>query len=135
MTREQRSRCMSRIKSRNTGPEMILRKALWHSGLRYRIHGNLPGRPDVVFTASKTVVFVDGCFWHGCPIHGVKPKGNSQFWEEKLDRNRARDLRVSNELTTLGWKVLRFWEHEIVQNLPSVVEVIRLALNKISVPV
>src|SRR5262249_30770296 len=113
MTRQQRSRCMSRIRGKDTGPELALRRALWKSGLRFRVHYALPGRPDIAFPVKKVAVFVDGCFWHGCPEHGVKPRSNVHFWADKLKKNTARDQAVAKALEKLGWKIVRFWEHEV----------------------
>ncbi|MDL1862226.1 very short patch repair endonuclease [Betaproteobacteria bacterium PRO7] len=104
---------MSRIRGRETGPEIALRRELWRMGLRYRTHAKLPGRPDVAFLGDRLAVFIDGCFWHSCPLHGVSPKENRDFWERKLQGNRARDRRNERDLTTLGWSFVRFWEHEI----------------------
>ena len=121
---------MSRIRGKNTSPEMKLRKMLWESGLRgYRVHYKLPGKPDIVFTRKKVVVFVDGCFWHKCPVCFRPPETNAEFWNEKLQKNVERDLRVTQELETLGWVVLRFWEHEIKKTPEDVVKRIRDALN------
>jgi DNA mismatch endonuclease, patch repair protein len=125
LTREQRSLCMSRIRGKNTRPEMRLRLALWAVGLRYRIHARLPGRPDVVFPSARVAVFVDGCFWHGCPDHGVKPKTNAQFWEEKIASNAARDRRNNAALQEAGWSIVRIWEHELRGDLTGVVRRIR----------
>lgn len=113
MTAQQRSRCMSRIRGRDTGPEVRLRKALWSSGVRYRLRSQLPGHPDLVFHRARVAVFVDGCFWHGCPQHFVQPRSNGDFWRTKLERNIARDREVDVELAQLGWKAVRVWEHEI----------------------
>jgi DNA mismatch endonuclease (patch repair protein) len=113
LTPRQRSHCMSRIRGRNTGPELTVRKALWALGLRYRTHSAIPGRPDIVFAGAKVAVFIDGCFWHGCALHGVKPKTNRDFWREKIRKNRARDRKVTRILEADGWSVLRFWEHEV----------------------
>lgn len=120
MTPEQRSRCMSRIKGRDTGPEVMLRNALWKRGLRYRVHYGITGRPDIVFVRARVAVFVDGCFWHGCPEHSMKPKQNAAFWEEKIRKNIERDQEISIALEKAGWRVLRFWEHEIKENLKGV---------------
>lgn len=117
LSTDQRSYCMSRIRGRDTGPEKILRKALWAAGLRYRIKNKLPGKPDLVFFGKKIAVFVDGCFWHGCPKHYVKPKSNTDFWEEKIAGNVARDLRTNINLNERGWLVIRIWEHQIKQDL------------------
>ena len=77
LTPQQRSHCMSRIRGSNTGPELAVRKALWALHLRYRTHYAIPGRPDIVFPKARIAVFIDGCFWHGCALHGVKPKDKS----------------------------------------------------------
>jgi DNA mismatch endonuclease (patch repair protein) len=111
-----RSYNMSRIRSKNTKPEMVLRKLLWLCGLRgYRLHSKLPGRPDIVFSRKKLAVFVDGCFWHSCPhcSDGRAPKSNTGYWSEKRRLNRERDARHTVTLEGTGWTVLRFWEHEV----------------------
>ena len=82
-------------------------------GLRYRVCVRLPGRPDIVFPRQKLVVFVDGCFWHGCPLHYVRPKSNTSYWSPKIEANAARDRRQEAVLEGEGWHVLRLWEHEI----------------------
>ena len=110
-----RSERMSRIRGRDTAPELALRKALHALGLRYRLHGRLPGKPDVVLPRHKAVVFVHGCFWHrheGCKIASM-PKSNAAFWQEKFDRNVARDARVRGELHAAGWRVFTVWECEL----------------------
>lgn len=117
LTPEQRRKNMSRIKGRDTRPEIKLRKALWARGIRYRLYARLPGKPDLVFHGRKLVVFVDGCFWHRCPVHYVPPKSNSSFWEEKISKNVERDEHINNQLCEMGWAVLRVWEHEIKQDL------------------
>lgn len=129
MTPEQRSHCMSRIKGNNTGPELRLRKALWAAGLRYRLKNDLPGKPDLVFVSTRLAVFVDGCFWHKCPLHGTKPAANRDFWKEKLERNVTRDREVDFRLRELGWKVYRCWEHDVNDNLDRVVKEIRALLE------
>jgi len=123
---------MSRIKGKNTGPELALRKSLWKRGLRYRLHYQVPGRPDVAFPGKRVAVFVDGCFWHGCPAHGVSPKSNAEFWKLKIRGNIERDQRVTSELENKGWRVLRFWEHEVNDELSNVVSKIETALNATS---
>ncbi len=120
MTPEQRSKCMSSVRGKNTKPEQLLRKALWQLGYRYRLHYNLPGRPDIAFPGKKLVIFVDGCFWHGCPFHGSLPKTNTDFWESKIHRNIERDVENTQSIQRQGWTVLRFWEHEIEENLDQV---------------
>lgn len=112
LTQEQRSFNMSRIRGRDTGPELTLRKALHARGLRYRVHvRNLPGTPDIVFPTRRVVVFVNGCFWHGhdCPS-GVMPKTNEVFWQDKIARTRARDRLVEDALQRDGWRTLNVWE-------------------------
>lgn len=105
---------MARIRGRNTSPEIALRRAMWCLGLRYRVHFRIGRtRPDVTFPGPKLAVFVDGCFWHGCPQHSTTPKTNRDFWEQKLRRNRERDVENTQWLEAEGWRVLRLWEHEI----------------------
>lgn len=114
LTPEQRRLNMSRNRGRNTKPEVALRTALHKRGLRYRLHRrDLPGNPDLVFPSARVIVFVDGCFWHGCPLHGAKPATNVEFWEKKLAGNARRDREVDIALTAAGWHVVRIWEHEI----------------------
>ena len=114
LTKNQRSYNMSRIRNKNTTPELLLRKRAWHYGLRnYRIHGRLPGKPDMVFIREHIAVFVDGCFWHKCPICFVEPETRRDFWIKKIERNVQRDGEVNKVLARMGWKVLRFWEHEV----------------------
>ena len=129
LTKEQRSYNMSQIRGKNTKPEISLRRALWALGLRYRIHYKLPGKPDIVFPSKKLAVFVDGCFWHGCPEHSAKPKTNSSFWETKLMGNIERDKKTQALLEKSGWKVLRFWEHDISHSLSSTSEKILRAVQ------
>lgn len=117
LTPSQRTLCMSRIRGKDTRPEIALRTALWSLGLRYRLHYPIPGRPDVVFPRQRLAVFVDGCFWHGCPKHSTKPKTNSAFWMDKLEKNVARDRRNEHDLVEQGWTFVQFWEHQLDQNL------------------
>ena len=131
LTPEQRKKNMSRIHGKNTSPELKLRKLLWKSGLRgYRVYYNLPGKPDIVFTKQKLVIFVDGCFWHKCPVCFRPPASNEGFWSEKLQKNVERDMRVNEELQNTGWTVLRIWEHEIKKTPDVVVGKIRELLGK-----
>ena len=115
-TPEQRSRNMAAIKGKDTKPEMIVRKYLFSRGLRFRVQvRKLPGNPDIVLPKYKTVIFVDGCFWHGhegCKYFRL-PKSNIEFWKEKIERNVARDAHKETELKALGWNVIRVWECEI----------------------
>lgn len=107
---------MQRQKRRETGIELALRRDLHRRGLRYRIHRRpVPGvrrEADVVFTRQKVAVFVDGCFWHGCPGHGSWPTANADWWRTKIEMNRARDQDTNVRLGEAGWTVLRVWEHE-----------------------
>ncbi|MEI7430590.1 MAG: very short patch repair endonuclease [Betaproteobacteria bacterium] len=112
VTKETRSNIMARIRSMNTRPEMLLRKALFALGLRYRLHfGKLPGCPDLVFPKYKVVAFVHGCFWHwhGCERSRM-PKTNVGYWRAKIARNQARDSKNVAALCALGWRVLIVWE-------------------------
>lgn len=112
------SRNMRRVRTRATGPEMAVRKCLHSSGARYRAQyrpKNVQiGRSsvDIAFPGVRLAVFIDGCFWHGCPVHGTVPKANRDWWSAKLDTNKAQDARVTESLRKQGWTVLRFWSHE-----------------------
>jgi len=109
---EQRSRLMARVRTRDTAPELALRRALWAAGIRgWRLHRPLPGRPDLAFGNARLAVFVDGAFWHGHPDYYRGQSG--EFWDRKIARNRERDERVDRELAELGWRVLRRWDFEV----------------------
>jgi len=117
---EKISRVMSANKGKNTKPELILRKTLYHSGLPgYRLHWKkAPGKPDICYPSRKLAIFINGCFWHRCPYcNPPMPKSNTAFWEEKFMRNFERDKRKINELESEGWKVIVFWECEIKNEL------------------
>jgi DNA mismatch endonuclease (patch repair protein) len=124
-----KSEQMARVRSVDTGPELAIRRALWHAGLRYRVRPSIPGRPDLAFVGCKIAVFVDGCFWHGCPEHYKASVTNVAFWSEKIARNQHRDREVEFALRRLGWTVLRYWEHEVEGDLVSVVDRIRASVN------
>jgi len=100
---------------RDTAPELALRRELWRRGLRYRVDvAPIRGRrrADVVFTRDRVAVYVDGCFWHRCPLHATTPRSNQEWWTAKLDANVARDRATDEELSAVGWTVVRVWEHE-----------------------
>ncbi len=109
---------MSKQKTRNTQIEVDLRRALFAAGLRYRVHRRpvegVRREADIVFTSAKVAVFVDGCFWHGCPEHATWPKNNAEFWRTKIETNRRRDLDTDRKLADAGWLAVRVWEHETV---------------------
>ena len=106
---------MQRQKTRDTSPEVRVRRALFAAGLRFRIQYPVPDAPrrsiDIAFPKRKLAVFVDGCFWHGCPEHGVLPKNNAQWWLAKLAKNMERDAATTSALRRQGWSVIRVWEH------------------------
>ena len=113
-TVEQRRRIMQAVKSRDTGPEMVVRRLLHSLGYRYRLHRkDLPGKPDVAFLSRRKAIFVHGCFWHGhgCP-KGRLPKSRLDYWEPKLSGNKERDRRKEEELRSMGWGVLVIWQCE-----------------------
>ena len=104
---------MKRMPTKDSKPELHLRKAIYGLGFRYRLHRkDLPGKPDIAFGAAKVAVFVDGCFWHNCPEHGTIPKNNREWWLEKFQRNRERDKRKDEQLKEKGWLPIHVWEHE-----------------------
>ncbi|MBM6731416.1 very short patch repair endonuclease [Megasphaera stantonii] len=125
LTPEQRHKNMSRIRSKNTKAELLLRKALWKKGIRYRKNvANLTGKPDIVITRCKIAVFVDGDFWHGNPKEKLQQRlgTNRNYWIEKIEKNKARDKAVTEELTENGWLVLRFWESDVKKDLNACVD-------------
>jgi len=131
MTRRQRSRTMSKIRSIETKPEKKLRSALHVKGFRFRknVHA-LPGKPDIVLPRFKTIIFVNGCFWHqhpGCP-KATMPKSNKRYWREKLRKNANRDNQNMEKLSSAGWKVIVVWECEIEKDLSAVYSVIENTL-------
>ena len=104
---------MQRMPRASTGPEILIRRELHRRGLRFRInYARLPGRPDIAFTNARLAVFVDGCFWHACPDHGVLPKNNREWWRSKLRGNVARDHEKDSQLDSMGWVAVHVWEHE-----------------------
>ena len=107
-------------RSRDTKPETQLRSLLHRRGLRFRVDVSpIPGvrrRADLVFSTARVAVFVDGCFWHGCPVHGTWPKANADFWREKIETNRRRDEDTNRKFAEAGWTVVRVWEHEDVED-------------------
>ncbi|MDX3342999.1 very short patch repair endonuclease [Streptomyces sp. ME02-6979.5a] len=111
-----RRRNMQAIRSRDTKPERLIRRLVHANGLRYRVAArplpDLRRTADMVFRPAKVAVFIDGCYWHGCPEHYVSPKTNQGYWSEKVARNVARDRDTDERLSAAGWLVLRFWEHQ-----------------------
>lgn len=112
-------------RSRDTSPEIAVRRLLHAAGLRYRLHvALLPDRrrtADIVFTRQRVAVLIDGCYWHGCPDHYTAPKANAAFWREKVERNRARDADTTAKLQASGWTVLRFWTHDSAHDIANTV--------------
>jgi DNA mismatch endonuclease (patch repair protein) len=107
---------MKNTRQRDTEPEHTLRRVLHRRGLRFRVDQPLPGlrrRADIVFPGTCVAVFVDGCFWHGCPQHGTWPKANAEWWRSKIEANRRRDADTDRHLVQSGWRVVRVWEHEV----------------------
>lgn len=116
MTREQRHYCMSRIRGKDTRPEMVVRRWLHSEGFRYSLHSRrLPGCPDIVLRRYHTVIFINGCFWHGHPgcDKFMMPRSNVEFWQEKIRRNKERDAQEVAALEALGWNVIVVWECEL----------------------
>lgn len=125
-TSEGTRKSMLANKRRDTSTELKIRRNVHARGLRYRVDfAPVPGlrrRADMVFTRARIAVFIDGCFWHGCPIHGTSPKANAGYWGPKLAANVARDRDTDERLEAAGWRVLRFWEHEAPEAVASLIE-------------
>lgn len=121
---------MQAVRRKDTAAELHLRRALWRAGLRYRVHLRVAGAPpDLVFTRAKVAIFVDGCYWHGCPRHYNPPKSNGVFWRNRLSQNQSRDARDTLRLQAAGWVVLRFWECEVLRQTDEVVTRVKVALS------
>lgn len=130
LTKQQRSYTMSRIRSKDTKPEMLIRRLVHARGMRFRTHKNgLPGCPDLVFAGAKAVVFVDGDFWHGWQFD--KWRNNlALYWKKKIEGNRRRDRRILRLLCSMGWQVIRIWEHEVNRNAELCVDRIEKAVRR-----
>ena len=129
LTPEQRSYCMSRVKGKDTGIEMLVRSGLHKRGLRFRKHvADLPGKPDVVFAKAKVAVFVDGDFWHGFRFPLWK-NDLTEFWREKIAGNRTRDQRNFRRLRAMGWRVIRLWQHQVEDDLEGCIKKVITAVK------
>ncbi|HHW44996.1 MAG TPA: very short patch repair endonuclease [Desulfotomaculum sp.] len=122
LTPEQRSYCMSRIKGKDTGLEVRVRSELHKRGLRFRKHvKELPGKPDIVFSRARVVVFLDGDFWHGYEFSSWEHKV-SDFWKKKISKNRERDIKNHQKLREMGWTVIRLWQHEVERDFDACID-------------
>ena len=133
LTKEQRRKNMQHIRSKDSGIEISLRKALWKKGYRYRKnYAALPGKPDIVLTKEKIVIFCDGEFFHGKDWEVLKPRleksNNSEYWINKISRNRERDNEINKKLLFMGWTVIRFWGNDIKKNVNECVRVVEEAV-------
>ncbi|MGW3241932.1 very short patch repair endonuclease [Streptomyces sp. NPDC001070] len=128
---------MSKQVSRDTAIELAVRRLLYAVGYRYRVNVPVPDMPrrtiDIAFAKLKIAVFLDGCFWHGCPQHATSPRANAEWWRIKLDRNMARDRETTQHLIDMGWTVLRYWEHEDPATIASAIEA-RIAATRAVAP-
>ena len=131
LTKKQRSYCMSRILSTNTGLEITFKKHMRSGGIKGSRKGiKVVGKPDFIFPASKVAVFLDGCFWHGCPECYKEPATNKTFWKNKISKNKKRDKEVNRLLKKDGWKVKRVWGHQIKKTPVSCVSTLKRILAK-----
>ena len=130
--RHKRSEIMAKVRSRrNRSTELALASAFRIAGITgWRRHLPLPGSPDFAFPANKLAIFVDGCFWHGCPKHGTMPKTNKEFWGNKITANKRRDRKVDTLLRLRGWRVVRIWEHDTRRQLDRAVRRVEKALKQ-----
>lgn len=122
---------MRKVRSRNTSPELLIRRHLHRLGYRYRLHrSDLPGKPDIVFVSRKIVIFINGCFWHGhnCRRGMRVPKSNTAYWMQKIARNKRRDLEHVEQLVSEGWKIVTIWECE-TKNMETCLSIIRQCLD------
>lgn len=131
-----RSEIMARVRRRDTRPELTLRRALHAIGLRFRVDRRIKGiHADIVFPVERVALFIDGCFWHGCPVHATQPKSNTAYWLPKLAENRRRDRRQSRRLRSEGWIVMRIWEHACRAPSPALIDRIKTILERRRRPV
>lgn len=129
------SRRMAKVRQKGTDAEVALRRELYRKGLRYRVSFEVLKRPrrvaDIAFPGLRIAVFVDGCFWHGCPEHASWPKQNAEFWRQKIEANRLRDADTNSRLLSIGWTVLRFWGHESpIEATETVVQTVAMVKSK-----
>lgn len=131
LSKEQRSKLMQAVKGKNTLLESKVTKELWHKGIRFRKNvKSLPGKPDIAIKKYKIAIFIDSCFWHGCPSHCKIPKSNVEYWTSKIQRNIQRDLEISEYYKTIGWTVFRIWEHELKDDFEGVINKIVFAIRE-----
>lgn len=128
---------MSTLKRKDNDVELAVRRLLHAAGCRYRVHYPVPGLPrrtiDIAFTRAKVAVFIDGCFWHGCPEHGTAPTSNRAWWATKLAANAGRDRDTASHLESLGWRVVRIWEHEDATGVVEIVAGLSVACSRLAV--
>lgn len=114
------------VKRRDNGPELAVRRVLHAAGYRYRVAYPIPGQRrrtiDIAFTRWRLAIYVDGCFWHGCPVHRTSPRSNEEWWRAKIAANKTRDASAEEQLRMLGWTVLRFWEHEDARSVSAAIQ-------------
>lgn len=114
---DKRSEIMRKIKSKDTKIEIEFRKLLWQKGIRFRKNVlKMKGKPDIIISKNKIIIFLDSCFWHCCPNHFKMPKSNTLYWNRKIEYNKQRDSKINAYYKEFGWHVLRFWEHELQKN-------------------
>jgi len=121
--KEKRSQIMRAVKSKGTKLEQKVFKALRKRGLKFRTNvTSLPGKPDIAIKKYKIAIFLDSCFWHGCQLHCRMPKSNTEYWQKKIERNKKRDILITENYKQMGWNVLRIWEHELKENFESTID-------------
>jgi DNA mismatch endonuclease (patch repair protein) len=123
VSKKKRSEIMSKVKSKDSKIEVDFRKAIWKAGFRYRKNSTKYfGKPDMVLPKHKTAIFIDSCFWHGCERHCRLPAARKKYWTTKIERNKERDKEVNRHYKKIGWRVIRVWEHKILDNTQEIVE-------------
>ena len=132
VSEEKRSEIMRAVKGRDSKIELEFRRALWRRGFRYRKNvKNYFGKPDIVLKKYKAAIFIDSCFWHGCVEHLRMPSSRQDYWVRKIERNKKRDLEVNDYYQSNGWRVFRFWEHDVTRNLDDAISrIVNLLTNR-----
>lgn len=125
---------MARVRNKDSKIEVAFRRGLWALGVRYRKNPrSYFGKPDLVIRRARTVIFIDSCFWHGCPKHFRAPKTKQEYWREKIARNRRRDREVTKHYKREGWHVYRYWEHDVIKKLSTILRSCCASIERASV--
>ncbi|SHL13555.1 very short patch repair endonuclease [Alicyclobacillus tolerans] len=132
VSRRRRSEIMSAVRSNNTSLELRVRRELWRRGFQFRTNvKDLPGKPDIAIKKLKLVIFIDSCFWHGCPEHVRMPKSNVEYWTTKIEKNKTTDKTITEHYQAMGWHIVRIWEHDVKSNFENTMDKLVKVIRKL----